>query len=452
MLARRTAISICLAAVGCSQSHPPTDAGQGALSDGPAPVCTDPLADALANGAVLEEPTGFETEGALPFVAMDEQGNGIVTWQVQSGLTKRALARRYAAGVGWGGVELVLQDGFPTSVALRNGTALVALVGPTAVDAGPADSMAGVYAARFAGGAWSTQPVGVTATGWWQEPYTPPPVAVLGQSAALLAWIDSDSGHVAASVFDTSWQPAHLFGLITLDPTAAMLPSGTFAVAWSGNGPLTYNDFLVSAWDPTAGWLPAVTISQAASYPMLAACIGGRPHALWSGGTTLTHAEQLPSGEWSTGETVVAVDSETTLHNPHLVTDLAENALVAWMSYPRSGCNSTVTARYHVEGVGWQAATLLASSPSNGSYALADLAMAPSGEAWALLRSGPCNEYDQEIWAHHFQPTTGWDQPLQLASTGACAVRDGALAMGGGRTLAAWSQTGVGKIVVRWLE
>jgi len=399
---------------------------------------------------MIEEPTGFETEGRLPYVALDEQGNGIVTWYVQPDASTRAMARRYVAGAGWSAIELLLQDGYPTSVALRNGVALAAVVGPTAVDAG--DSTAGIYAARFAAGAWSTEPVGVTSTGWWQDPYTSPPVAVLGQSTALLTWRDADRGYVAASVFDSAWQPAQLFGLITLDPTATMLPSGTFAVAWSGDGPSTLNDFLVSAWDPAAGWLPAVTVSQAASYPKLAACVGGRPHALWGGDNSLTHAEQLPTGAWSAGETVVTVDNATTLQDQHLVADLAGNALVAWTSYPGTACNSTVTARYFVEGIGWQDAVALSPPTTTNNYELADLAMSPAGDAWALLRSGACNDYDQEIWARHFQPASGWDQPMHLASAGTCAARDGSLAMGGNRTLAAWSQTGAPKIVVRWLE
>ena len=411
------------------------------------------------DGAVFEESNGFETEGSVPLVAMDEQGNGLVAWTLSSGMSTRALARRYTAGVGWSDIELVLQDGYPTSVALRNGVALVAVVGPTVLDAGGGDRTAGIYVARFAAGGWSTQSLGVTSTGWWQEPYTSPPVVVLGQSAALVTWIDANSGYVAASVFATSWQPAQLFGSATRDPTAAMLPSGTFAVAYAQEPGATSADpsLLLSAWGAMAGWEPAVTVSEHASGPVLAACAGGRPHALWSGPDGFMHAEQLPSGTWSAGEMVVPYDKAHYQGNQRLAADLAGNALVAWTSsFPTSSpglwCASAASARYYVEGVGWQGITPLDQGQSDRSYGLVDLAMAPDGDAWALWQGGPCDESSQEIWARPFHPASGWGEPMQLTSSDGCIVRDGTVAMGGNRSLAAWSQPGTNGIVVRWLE
>ena len=108
-------------------------------------ACIDPLDGSLANGGILETTDGFQTEGSSPLVAMDEQGNGIVVWYVQSGMEVRTMARRFTAGIGWSAIELVMQGGYATSVALLNGTALIALIGQTAVDAGL--DTAGIYAA-----------------------------------------------------------------------------------------------------------------------------------------------------------------------------------------------------------------------------------------------------------------------------------------------------------------
>ena len=157
------------------------DASAGDASAGVAilgAACIDPSDGGLADGGIVETTDGFQTAGSAPLVAMDEQGNGIVAWHVQSGMTVQTIARRYTAGVGWSDIELVMQDGYATSVALWNGTALIALTGSRRADAGLESAV--VYAASTTAGGWSVLPVGVTTTGWWQEPYTPPPVAVLG--------------------------------------------------------------------------------------------------------------------------------------------------------------------------------------------------------------------------------------------------------------------------------
>ena len=421
----------------------------------PRAACVAPSDGSLANGEILETTAGFQTEGSSPLVAMDEQGNGIVVWYVQSGLEVRTIARRFSADVGWGAIELVMQGGYATSVALGNGTALIALIGQTAVDAG-ADT-AGIHAASTTAGGWSVQPVGVTSTGWWQEPYTPPPVAVLGQSGGLVAWIDVDAhnGLTAATMIDGAWQPVQSFGGVGDDPTASGLPSGGLAVARRDcrtEGTSMFCDLLVSSWDRAAGWLPAAALvqSQSAGNPKLAACNGGRPHLIWSGTTSSNHAELLPSGAWSAGDVVVTYDPQSVMRDERLVADRAANALTAWTYYQGASCGSTAVARYFVEGAGWQDTTQINSSQS-GTYAqVADLAMSPNGDAWALWRSGTCDLPNQEIWARRFAAATGWGDPIRLDSTDACSMQGGSLAMGGNRTLAAWSLGG--RIVVRWLE
>jgi hypothetical protein len=419
------------------------------LVDSTRPRCIDPLDGGLAGGAVVDEPDGFETEGQSPLVAMDEQGNAIVVWSVGSGMTGPAKARRYTAGVGWSDAELLLEDGYATSVVLRSGTALVALASLHS-----ATTYAEIYAARFVPGGWSTQQIGITSTGTWQDPYLSPPVAVLGPNAAMVTWIDRDYRHVAASIFDGSWQPEQLFGMSHGAPSASVTASGGFVVTSTRNsqGDALSSILESSSWDPAAGWLPPVTVSQDAGYVKLAACIGGQPHALWSARDGLTHAELLSTGEWSAGETVIANDSVTNRYGQRLVTDLASNALVAWTNEPGAACNTTVAARYYIEGTGWQSTTLVGPSQAESHYQLGDLAMAPKGDAWALWRSGPCTASDQEIWASHFDPTDGWANPVQLDSSSTCSVSDGAVAMGGNRVLAAWSRNGTGGIVVRWLE
>jgi len=421
----------------------------------PRAACTDPLDGSLANGGILETTDGFQTVGSAPLVAMDEQGNGIVAWYVQSGMDLRTLARRYTAGVGWSDIELVMQGGYATSVALGNGTALIALVGPTAVDAG--SDTAGIYAASTAAGGWSVLPVGVTSTGWWQEPYTPPPVAVLGQSAGLVAWIDVDAhnGLTAATLVDGAWQPVQSFGGVGDDPTASVLPSGGLAVArrdYRTEGTSMFFDLLVSSWDRAAGWLPTAALvqSQSAGKPKLAAGNGGRPHVIWYGTISSNHAELLPSGAWSAGDIVVAYDPQSVMRDERLVADRASNALAAWTYYQGASCESTVVARYFVEGAGWQDTTQINGS-QNGNYAqVADLAVSPNGDAWAVWRSGTCDLPDQEIWARRFAPATGWGYPVRIDSSDSCSMQGGSLAMGGNRTLAAWSLGG--RIVVRWLE
>jgi hypothetical protein len=200
-----------------------------------------------------------------------------------------------------------------------------------------------------------------------------------------------------------------------------------------------------------------VTVSEHASGPVLAASMGGRPHALWSGPDGFMHAEQLPSGIWSAGEMVVPYDKANYQGDLHLAVDLAGNALVTWTtSYqtfsPGLLCTSATSARYYVEGVGWQDITPLDQGQSDRTYYLDDLAMAPDGDAWALGHSGPCNGSDREIWARHFHPASGWGEPVQLTSTDDCSVSGATVATGGNRTLAAWSQPGTNGIVVRWLE
>jgi hypothetical protein len=420
--------------------------------DAAAPV--DPPDGGLVLGEIVETADGFQTEGSAPLVAMDEQGNAIVAWHVQSGVEAQTVVRRYTAGTGWSDIELVMKAGYgyATSVALRGGTGLMALVGQTAVDAG--FEAAVVYAASFTTAGWSVLPVGATTTGWWQDPYTPPPVAVLGQSGGLVAWIDGDqhNGLTAATFVDGAWQPAQSFGGVGDDPTASVLPSGGLAVArrdCHSEGTSTSCDLLVSSWDRAAGWLPAAALveSQLAGKPKLAVDNGGRPHLLSSGTESLMHAELLPSGEWSAGEAVVA-DNHVSISDQHLVTDLASNALVAWTFQPGAWCDWTVESRYFVEGAGWQDA-IQVNPPESGTHSqLADLAMAPNGEAWALWRTGNCDASDEEIWARHFAPATAWNDPVKLDS--GSSVSSGAVAMGGNRTLAAWSRGG--RIVVRWLQ
>jgi hypothetical protein len=461
MLVRLTVVCIWLAACGQSgfrgqaardAQAPPDrapDIGDSA-ADTAKPHRTDPLDGGLADGAVIEEPNGFETAGSFPLVAMDEQGNGIVVWSVRSGATSRVQARRYTAGVGWSDVELILEDGNAWSVALRNGAAIVALAGP--MDAGL--NTVGIYAARFTTGGWSIVPVGVTSTGSWQAPSLAPPAAALGERTALITWIDSSYNQAAASVFDVSWQPAQLFGTPAGPSRTSALPSGGFVVAWTelSQGDAASWITVSKSWDPVAGWLPELILLQDARNLQLAASLGGRPHALWSGSGGLMHAELLPSGEWGAAETVVDYDLVTSIDSQRLVADLASNALVAWTNHPGAACNSTVAARYYVEGAGWQGTTLLNPSQSESDYQLAGLAMSPNGDAWALWRSGPCNDFDREIWGHHFDPANGWSDPVKLDSSGACVLEGGAVAMGGNRALAAWSRTGTGGIVVRWLE
>ena len=149
---------------------------------------------------------------------------------------------------------------------------------------------------------------------------------------------------------------------------------------------------------------------------------------------------------------VLAYDHVAYVGYDHLAADRASNALVAWSGYSGTECNSTVAVRYRVEGVGWQETVLLNPTQGERHYQLADLAMAPTGDAWALWRSGSCKDSDREIAARHFDPTTGWGTPVQLDTRDACSVYGGSVAMGGHRTLAAWSTTGTGGIVVRWLE
>ncbi len=458
MFESRKLICACLAVIGCSHSRSPGQPARDAqapqdtatdLVDSSTTRCIDPLDGGLAGGAVVDEPDGFETEGQSPLVAMDEQGNAIVVWSVGTGTTWRAQARRYTSGVGWSDAELLLEGGFATSVALRSGAALVALASLPG-----ASTSAEIYAARFTPGGWSAVQIGVTSTGTRQDPSLAPPVAVLGQNAAMVTWIDRDSLQVAASIFDLSWQPEQLFGMPSGSPTASVTASGGFVVTSTQNSPGDALSTILesNSWDPAASRLPPVTVSQDASNVELAACIGGRTHALWNASGGLMHAELLSTGEWSTGETVIANDGVTNRYGQRMVTDLASNALAAWTNEPGAACNTTVAARYYIEGAGWQSTTPLSPSQAESHYQLGDLAMAPNGDAWALWRSGPCTAFDQEIWASHFDPTNGWTSPVQLDSTSTCTVNGGAVAMGGNRALAAWSRTGTGGIVVRWLE
>jgi hypothetical protein len=466
MLARGKVVCICFAVVGCTQPGPtlpdaqvPRD-GVTIRFDAARPRCTDPLDGGLADGGVLETTDGFQAEGSGPLVAMDEQGNGIVVWYVRSGGfpdTGRAMARRYTAGVGWSDIEMVMQGGYPTSVALQNETALIALTGMKGVDTG--HDTAVIYAALYRAGGWSVLPVGVTSTGWWQEPYTPPPVAVLGQNAGLVAWngVDEHNGLTAATMVDGAWQPVQTFGGIGDDPTASVLPSGGLAVGWRDcrtEGTSWSCDLLVSSWDRAAGWLPTAALvqSQSAGKPRLAACNGGRPHMIWYGTVGSVHAELLPSGQWSSADIVVAPDQQSYMTDRRLVTDRASNALTAWTSQPSASCEMTAVARYFVDGAGWQDTAQISSSQSGNHAHVADLAMSPNGDAWALWRSGTCDLPDQEIWARRFAPATGWGDLISLDSTYSCSVEGGSLAMGGNRTLAAWTRTSTAGIVVRWLE
>jgi PKD repeat protein len=227
-------------------------------------------------------------------------------------------------------------------------------------------------AERPAGGSWS-QPGDVSATGM---PVSAAPVAMDPNGAATVVWT-ADNG--VGAVTEASVQPhgattwSAPVELSSADVSAEnahveMTPQGTSIAIWQhGSGS---SATVQAAVHPAGGaWQAPQNISAAgelAESPQLATDAEGNTTAVWDrsdGSNTIVQAAELPSGAtaWQTAANLSATGQNATV--PELAASPEGDLVAVWVR--SDGANTIVQGAAHPAGGSWQSPQSLSSAGQN---------------------------------------------------------------------------------------
>lgn len=316
---------------------------------------TNIWANRYAAGTGWSSSTMIETDNAgnayAAHVAVDAGGDGIAVWEQHDGARWRAVANRYAAGVGWG-TAVVLDSGVGGGVL---GTDVAADPAGNAIATwvqccGPAN----VWARRFTQG-----------TGW--EPAALIETGDAGDALEVHVAIDGSGNATAVWRY---WD-------------------GSDRSAWS-------NRYVVGS-----GWGTATPIETApgdVGTVRIGVNFRGNATAVWGqwdGARTNIWATRYAAGTWGLPALLESDAGEA--RDPQVAVDARNNAIAVW--WQLSGVTLNIFANRFTAATGWGTPTLVErdnAGPATGPQVAADSA----GNAVAVWQHSDGTRYS--IWANHY--------------------------------------------------
>jgi hypothetical protein len=255
-----------------------------------------------------------------------------------------------------------------------------------------------------------------------------------------------DTLHVLRVAFDpaTGWEPGELFGgggplLPPPYPTVAMNGEGAAVIAWVDDDTIR-----ATRRAPGGSWSEPVLVHSAAGSnpylyrPKVVLDAAGNGLALWSRRNLRVQGARLEGGVWSPAVTLdggPGTDSS--------LWDVAMNAggeaILVWRQCDDAGVCAMRVRRFDPDS-GWQAPVDLAPAGTGGSAAVA---IDPAGDALAVWSTSWPNEDGDDVSTLHAARLTGgvWSAPEEIAIGAARDEIDGVQAVvdDAGRGLVVWA-------------
>lgn len=152
---------------------------------------------------------------------------------------------------------------------------------------------------------------------------------------------------------------------------------------------------------------------NAALKPKVAIDASGRATVVWSQSDATVHAAlYVPVTGWL-ASTRIESDTVTSISGTRVVMDISGNALVTW-SNSSDGITYNIMSNRYLAGTGWSAiASTVQSAISNDAGAtqlISNLTGDVNGNA--IVVWSETDGVRNNIWASHFDPTTGWSTTL----------------------------------------
>jgi PKD domain len=353
-------------------------------------------------------------------VATDLAGDTFIVYKAHETELIDLLSR--PAGGQFGSTQTIFSGGsvLTTSPSIAVDGAGDAVIAWAAISASPSLNYKVFAATRSAAGV--VKQLGMLAETKDSTGFQTPAVAQNASGAAVIAWVEPESGTIEAVTRNSS---SHAFGSLTTGLGASAAPIGDLAAAVDSSG----NDVLAFAANGLTWVINATAGSWATSAEQVSngvATVTGAPSLAAAGTKVLLAWTQGSTGEVFASHGTIAgglslpIDLSDATQNSTEATaavDPAGDALVAWHVPPASGTISTIRASAAPEGsfpLPTQTAKIAeVSNLAGGSTASA---MGASGQAiltWSHFEAG--SEAQQGV---SWTPTAGLTPVQQLSAPG----------------------------------
>ncbi|MBL0226644.1 MAG: hypothetical protein IPQ16_14045 [Geobacteraceae bacterium] len=392
-------------------------------------------------GSATEIPTA-STGDHDPQVAMDVRGNGLIIWWDVEGVLGKLWSKRYTAGAGWGPAALVELFSNENN---RNHQVAMDAQGNALVTWGSSDgSLAHLWGKRYnAASGWGTAfqaDTSVYGLGDYQ-------LAMNVQGNAVAVYTASVAGVVQATYLPaTSWQAA---ALIENDnhgdagaPQVAMDTQGNATAVWEQSDGERYSIW-AARYSPATGWGTPEVIepdpTQNARAPRVAMDAQGNAIAVWP------HFDGIRYNIWANrytagggwGEPVLLETDDGDARVPRIAMDAAGNAVVVW--FQNDGARNNIWANRYTVDLGWGTPTLIENN-NDGAASAPQVAMDAIGNAMAV--------WDQDdgkrnnIWSSRYIAGVGWGTAVLIETNDAGTARYPQVKIDAkGSAVAVWQQS-----------